>query len=344
MKYLHCSVNIKIYCAAHTAMVGYYCVRTKRMWRVRWVNNECLAWGQLCSGGGLDYSLLFSTVTPTGQRAAEISSPVKSLQRFDYRVIFPIISKCIRFIYKYKHEKNHVMTRWALCKISISEELRFLPRVDSVQAPTIHSCTSHTDPNPLFTTSLLLAEYIRTALIFFFFLLFFIQLRERKKITIFSSQQPWLGLLTTTRGCRSTYVSLFHKSLAMWVIWSEFWRRFWHPTHSHCENSRYRGNRRSTMRARWERQTNRDAPRRKAEAIRTGQYDHRRGSVGLLTRPSCQVPIWGIYRRSAALGSQSTAFQVVVQQAWDGDTQGPPEKPQKDTDGKTGSECETCCC
>lgn len=131
MKYLHCSVNIKIYCAAHTAMVGYYCVRTKRMWRVRWVNNECLAWGQLCSGGGLDYSLLFSTVTPTGQRAAEISSPVKSLQRFDYRVIFPIISKCIRFIYKYKHEKNHVMTRWALCKISISEELRFLPRVDS---------------------------------------------------------------------------------------------------------------------------------------------------------------------------------------------------------------------
>lgn len=181
MKYLHCSVNIKIYCAVHTAMVGYYCVRTKQMWRVRWVNNKCLAWGRLCSGGGLDYLLLFSTVTPTGQRAAEISPPVKSLQRVNNRVIFPIISKCMRFIYRYKREKNHIMTRWALCKISISEELRFLPRVESVQAPTIHSCTSHTDPNPLFTTPLLLAENIRTALIFFFFFFCFFNPIEGKK-------------------------------------------------------------------------------------------------------------------------------------------------------------------
>lgn len=187
MKYLHCSVNIKIYCAAHTARVGYYCVRTKRMWRVRWVNNECLAWGQLCSGGGLDYSLLFSTVTPTGRRAAEISSPVQSLQRFDYRVIFPIISKCIRFIYKYKHEQNHDMTRWALCKISISEELRFLPRVEFVQAPTIHSCTSHTGPNPLFTTPLLLTENIRTALIFFIFCFFYSIEGKKKNNNIFKS-------------------------------------------------------------------------------------------------------------------------------------------------------------
>lgn len=191
--------------------------------------------------------------------------------------------------------KYHITTRWTLCNLSISEELRFLPGVESVQAPTMHSRTSHTDPNPLFTTPLLLAENIRTALIFAFafFFAFFIRLRQRKKNrkTIFSSQQPWLGLLTTTRGCRSTYVSLLDKWLAMWVISSEFWRRFWHPTHSHCENSRYRGNRRSTMRARWERQTNRDVPRRKAGAIRAGQHDHRRGAVALLTHPSRQLPV-----------------------------------------------------
>lgn len=233
------------------------------------------------------------------------------------------------------------MTQWALCKISISEQLRFLPGVQSVQAPTIHSCTSHTDPNPLFTTPLRLTENIRTALIFFFlFLSNWGKGKKKNRTTIFSNQQPWLGPLTTTRGCRSTYVSFLSKSLAMWVIWSEFWRRFWHPTHSHCENSRCRGNRRSTMRARWERQTNRDAPRRKTGAIGA---DLRRGSVGLLARPSCQVPMRGV---SQAVG---WAAQLVSGLPGCGETDSrwrhaAPGKPQKDTDGKSGSEWAIFCC
>lgn len=78
------------------------------------------------------------------------------------------------------HIINHVMTQWVLYKISISEQLWFLPGVQSVQVPTTHSCTSHTDPNPLFTTPLRPAENIRTALIFFF-CLYPIAGNEKKK-------------------------------------------------------------------------------------------------------------------------------------------------------------------
>lgn len=104
------------------------------------------------------------------------------------------------------HIINYVMTHWALYKSSISEQLRFLPWVQSVQAPTIHSCTSHTDPNPLFTTWLRPAENIRTALFYFIFNPIEGNAKKRRKATI-SSQQSWLDPLTTTSGCRTTYVS-----------------------------------------------------------------------------------------------------------------------------------------
>lgn len=157
---------------------------------------------------------------------------------------------------------------------------------------------------------------------------------QKSRKTIISSQQCWLGPLTTTRGGRSTYVSFFSKSLAMWVIWREFWHRFWRPTHSHCENSRYRGNRRSTMRARWERQTNRDAPWRKAKALRA---DLCWGSVCLLMRPCCQVPTWSVSRQSAELSSKPQAFQAGMKLARVGSTRNIPQVTNRKTGSKRDS-------